>query len=469
MSNHKFFSGLPDTWMKNRATGPNRQQTNFFWPDEKEKEEQVSLPRRSRTRKSSDAGMSDYSGRSTDTEELKRRHCEQMKSKIEFYDMVDTKVDSKTPSDSRTSNSQNAAKSRIEFYDYADEKKVQNGNEKKIHKKEEKEVFIEIKQENGDSFPKNRQNKEILRENGNSKKEQIPNSPKWVDRSPPSVSPKRERSDKRKKQPDLEENMRNLNLNIDNTQEKTRKNSKPVDSYSESDDGLEDYQYQKKYSQQSQTQKTKIPRTPTSPEDLDFDADYRYYEKNRRAKYRQSRQEPSVRGRPASRKHSSEMSDEEHYDFDDEEDYQQRCIDFLERQRSPARKPPTPKYEEDYYSKPPAVPKTGRYHHVNDDDNFEDYRQKNVRNITGNNKKTSLTHKISIDSDDMNYNKRPASQRSRSPAGSVTSEAKHRYHVNLKSNIFHNNTDYLENVSQRRPSTVRNSATNRVGVGLPDF
>ena len=49
-------------------------------------------------------------------------------------------------------------------------------------------------------------------------------------------------------------------------------------------------------------------------------------------------------------------------------------------------------------------------------------------------------------------------------------EAKQRHHVNLKSNIFHNDPEYNISVEQRRPTTVREAAgSQRVGVGLPDI
>lgn len=50
------------------------------------------------------------------------------------------------------------------------------------------------------------------------------------------------------------------------------------------------------------------------------------------------------------------------------------------------------------------------------------------------------------------------------------SEARRRHHVNLKSNIFHNDNEYEQVVGQRKPLSVRDFAANhRVGVGLPDL
>lgn len=49
-------------------------------------------------------------------------------------------------------------------------------------------------------------------------------------------------------------------------------------------------------------------------------------------------------------------------------------------------------------------------------------------------------------------------------------EAKARYHVNLKSNIFHNDPEYNVLVEQRKPLSIRDfAARQRVGVGLPDI
>lgn len=128
MADRKFFSGLPDRMMKGHASGPNRQQTNFYWPNETDAEQFVPSRNRMRNRSLSTASLMSQSQASSDAEESRRRRSQQNKSKIEFYDMVDIGTDNESvysrANDPTKHKKQETLKSRIEFYDYADPNQV---------------------------------------------------------------------------------------------------------------------------------------------------------------------------------------------------------------------------------------------------------------------------------------------------------------------------------------------------------
>jgi hypothetical protein len=485
MSNRKFFSGLPDTWINARATGPNRQQSSFYWPDESEVEE-FSIRKNSRLRKSSDreSQKSDMSGRSTENEEMKKRHCNQMQSKIEFYDMVDTKDDNVKPiqkipdknKDPPAYRKAQTLRSRIEFYDFDDEgnelpeknvgKSLENSknvtNEMKTSKTIEHFVSVEKPREKNNSAENNDVQGKCLRNEESPQKEGLEAmTSRNSDFQRDLKSSPKQNSKLIPKNKELEENMKNLDIN----HEKSRKHSKYVDSFSESDDNdLVDYYHSRK---QQQSNHLKIPsRRPPRTPDLDFDADYRYYEKNRRARYRPSRQENQPIRLGPRKIYSPELSDEDHYDFD--EDYRQKAFDYLERQRSPERKISRPHKEEEFNDRlPPKRP--GRYYQEEDDGAYYTDQARKQSSSSKNGNISDADYEKRLAEYDKKYKEQQEGQQYPSKPSSVISEARQRFHVNLKSNIFHNNNDYLTSVAQRKPSTVRNSATGRVGVGLPDI
>jgi hypothetical protein len=139
MSDRKFFSGLPEKMMT-KHSGPNRQQTNFFWPNDSEINS--SAYKKLKNKSLSTASLANYSQASTDTDELRHRRTKDMKSKIEFYDMIDTTTDTESVYSRSIGPTKNkkleTLKSRIEFYDYEDVSKYDS--------EEDKDSVIEVKQ-----------------------------------------------------------------------------------------------------------------------------------------------------------------------------------------------------------------------------------------------------------------------------------------------------------------------------------
>lgn len=96
MLNGKFYTGLTENQL-NRSSGPNRQKTNFFWPDESETTPKQSTPR-SRNNDSARKYNEDSGGVRNSPKELFKT---QLSSKIEFYDTANAL---KTPPSVRKQN-----------------------------------------------------------------------------------------------------------------------------------------------------------------------------------------------------------------------------------------------------------------------------------------------------------------------------------------------------------------------------
>lgn len=139
MLNGKFYTGLTENQL-NRSAGPNRQKTNFFWPDDRERPANNATSNRSRN--------NDVARKYNESGELVRNPKElfkkQLSSKIQFYDTTDS---SKTPPSVRKQNQRRELnrnvyeknfhnnsndnsplkpktfESKIEFYDFVDTNK----------------------------------------------------------------------------------------------------------------------------------------------------------------------------------------------------------------------------------------------------------------------------------------------------------------------------------------------------------
>lgn len=137
MYNSKFYSGLTENQL-NRSAGPNRQKTNFFWPDESETTPKNTSPRS----KNSDVARK-YNEESGEVRNPKELFKTQLSSKIKFYDTADA---SKTPPSIRKQNQKRELnrnvyeknnnfhvndspikpktfESKIEFYDFVETEK----------------------------------------------------------------------------------------------------------------------------------------------------------------------------------------------------------------------------------------------------------------------------------------------------------------------------------------------------------
>lgn len=470
MAERKFFSGLPDGMMTRGAKGMNRQQTNFYWPDDTDADQFSPARNRMRSRSASIASLMSQSQASTDTEESRRRKSQQNKSKIEFYDLVDCGTDSESVYsrvDPKTRNRLDTLKSRIEFYDFVDtnsnqaEEDAQSVIERPVKKKVEPSVEhnIPMKIENGHKAAEKPKSSQQQTQN-NEITQNLARSVQNLSLSPEPKNGYSQHAELARKKAD----------------------SQYVDSFSESDE--EDRYYR---SRNQMPERKYVPPQPNryppsqrsvrsnprrhNSEYFDFDDDEydRNYDSNRRLKYRKPENVPRMVRR---RNYSPDISDEDFYDNTD--GYRRGGT-------------------EHHRSRPPVSPDRHRLNGSRYDDSESYYRGRNQRTPTngyGSERDfqripTTPARRYSPQDQDEQIAqprngyasemepKMPASARPPVKPLSRTdsmNEAKQRQLVNLKSNIFHNDPEYNVMVEQRKPLSVRDfAARQRVGVGLPDI
>lgn len=96
MSERKFFSGLPQRLEKRAGQGPDRQRTQFYWPDDENKPEVQKVTPHRRLSRSSSRDSSAWEMNSEQEQQqamVKDRKNKQLQSRIEFYDFVDCEND----------------------------------------------------------------------------------------------------------------------------------------------------------------------------------------------------------------------------------------------------------------------------------------------------------------------------------------------------------------------------------------
>lgn len=471
MSSRKFFSGLPDRMMKGHGIVPNRQQTHFFWPNETDSEQFVpSRNNRLRNRSLSTASLMSQSQASTDTEESKRRRSQNNQSKIEFYDMVDVGTDNESvysrANDPTKHKKQETLKSRIEFYDYADpnnqqpDDDVQSVIERPVKRNPEPAVVhnIAVVQE------KSQKSNESLK---------MKNEPQSYNEN-------------------LAQSIQNMSLNSEhkngyaksyNQSEISRKKaSQYVDSYSESDDEERFYRNRSHVMEDRKNHPPQQPRYPPSQRsirshprrfnseyfDFDDDAYDRHYESsnNRRSKYRKPENMPRMVRR---RDYSPDVSDEEFYEVDGYRRAEYSRAPPPERFRSNASRVDD---NESYYRGRSNRRPSSTNGYASEMD-FQRNTSTPVRRSSPLNQNHRQEAPLNGNESEMEprmpVSARPPVKPQLARTNSIN-EAKARYHVNLKSNIFHNDPEYNVLVEQRKPLSIRDfAARQRVGVGLPDI
>jgi hypothetical protein len=335
--------------------------------------------------------------------------------------MVDVGTDTESVYSRSSPRKQETLKSRIEFYDFVDTRKAEKAEDdvQSVIEKPAKKI----------------------------PEPEIVESPVT---SPPVIA-------------DLSQNMQNLNLSPKNGFANENSRKKPqqyVDSYSESDD--EDRFYRSR-NHMTEERSYLPPRYPPSQrsvrsnprrfnsEYFDFDDDGydRQFDPPRRPRYRKPENIPRM---PRRREFSPELSDEDFYEGYRRGEYTRARVPQPERYRSNERF----NDNESYYRG-----RSNRRPPVNGHGSDRDFQSP-----------PKSPPKTSPDQPQMEP-KIPASARPPVKPLSRTmsvNEAKQRYHVNLKSNIFHTDPDYNVMVDQQKPVSVRDfAARQRVGVGLPDI
>lgn len=471
MSDRKFFSGLTDGMMTRNKKAPNRQQTNFYWPNETDTEQFVPSRNRLRNRTMSNASL--MSQASTDTEESRRRRSQQNQSKIEFYDMVDVGTDNESvysrANDARKHKKQETLKSRIEFYDFVDTKDhqpdddVQSVIERPVKTPQEPSVIeqkIPVTSENGQ-----KEDEQFKAQKNEQKYENEENLTQSVQNLSLSPEPKN-----------------GFTPNYAQPENPRKKVPQYDDSFSDSEDDERFYRDRRhmvddrKYLQPShhyryppsQRSVRSHPRRHNS-EYFDFDDDGydRHYEStSRRLRYRKPENIPRMARR---RDYSPELSDEDFYDNPDgyRRDYRGRVPPSPDRYRSSSRVDDTESY---YRGRNSRRPTNGYGSEMDFQRNLAPPARKASPPNQNNNCETPATPNECAGEVEQRM-----SAAARPPVKPLTrtmsiNEAKQRHHVNLKSNIFHNDPEYNMVVEQRKPLSVREFAgRQRVGVGLPDI
>lgn len=466
MTDRKFFTGLPEAMMTRSAKAPDRQQTNFYWPDETDCEQIPPSRNRLRNRTMSNASLMSQSQASTDTEESRRRKSKQNQSKIEFYDMVDVGTDNESVysrvDDKMKRNRQDTLKSRIEFYDFVDTRSYQPD--------EDAQSVIE---------------RPVKRIAQPSAAAQMTSAEK--DEEKAKIQVKSDESEQT-----LAQGVHNLSISVESRNGHAKNHKSPsengrkkvpefVDSFSESDDDERYYRARNRVVEERKYLPAP-PRYPPSTRSVRshprrvnseyFDFDDEEYDRqydSRRPKYRKPENIPRMARR---RDYSPEISDEEFYEPID--DYRRGGGDYF--------RPRVPLVPERYRSNASRLDETESYYRGRNNRKpgngyANDFEQRSppIR------RPSPLNQDIEPEAPPNNHVKEPeptpkmpASARppvkpSLSRTESVN-QARQRLHVNLKSNIFHNNPDYNEIVEQRKPASIREFAGGqRVGVGLPDI
>lgn len=249
-----------------------------------------------------------------------------------------------------------------------------------------------------------------------------------------------------------------------------KKVSQYVDSFSESDE--EERFYRSRGIQMMEDRKQQQPRYPPSQRsirshprrynseyfDFDDDAYDRHYESSNRRppKYRKPENMPRMVRR---RDYSPDVSDEEFYDHTD--GY---------RRASYARERSRNNDTESYYRG-----RNSRRSPINGGYASEMDFQRNSTPVRRS-PPSKPNYQPEMPSNGYGSEMEPRMPvEARPPIKPITrtmsiNEAKQRYHVNLKSNIFHTDPDYNTLVEQRKPLSIRDfAASQRVGVGLPDI
>lgn len=394
MSQHKFFSGLTPKMENRTRHGPNRQQTQFYWPEDANK--QAPANRRMSRSSSKDSGGTNWDASNYDTDQANRaireRKNKQLQSRIEFYDVVD-----EVPA-----------------------KKSVDVNQNEISKK--KVVHSDDEGKNDVNKERNGEKNHVNGDSANKKVEETQNNHKSIEnleeriheihlddspRAPPS------------KRPD------NDSYDSDEEYQRERRRMKKIPSRSSKrQDSWEEYENRE------------IRRPPPSrrPPRSNYEYEEEYYPPNRaisreRYRYDDYDSRPIARPPPSPRRYVDEYpaAEDRYYDAPP----------------TPRRYLMDPDYEpidrDFYYEEPPkeALPPTPP-------------RQRIIPNGTTSPVKRPLVKRaMSVCSDCPSEISRAMSQR------------------HLKSNIFF--TDKEAIATNPRPRTVRDSAVNRVCVGLPDL
>lgn len=445
----KFYSGLPDKMM-HREVRADRQQTNFFWPDESDAEDIPSRIKRRGSNAQTTATQKTSLTTANNESDIKPKELfqKQLSSCIEFYDNVDAKtpearrrrfknIDNVNLNNADTQfvpekKKLEAFSSKIEFYDFADA----NGkpsDTKYNNMKHENDVVPPKKVIDSPESTKKRISfksepaKGILKNAGEmeEKKSQEPKSgllPKHMSKSVDNMAKFAKSNETTEKPEKLSSIIREVkNMEISRNQRNQH--------YEEEDD----YDYYQKG--------TRRPPLPAM----------NYYRDDERSYYRRD-----------PRDYRYERRSPKYHDY--EEDYNNRRY-----KRSPERNARTqssfddrkPKYEQDSFENHRTshrYPQESRRRPQNDLDEQPIRKQ---RNDEREQQKISTPEKSSTNNSNDDFERKENSNQNYNSIETNGNSQRH-----LKSNI---SFTAVKSSQPNKPLSVRDSAVTRVGVGLPDI
>lgn len=503
----KFYTGLPEKMM-NRSRGMDRQQTNFYWPDESEAEETPSRKVRPTTKSPMTSAAVNNSSTAKDDIKPKELFHKQLSSRIEFYDNVDAKTPEarrrrfKKIDNVNLNNLNNADRqyvpekkkletfsSKIEFYDFVDVAKP-----------------AEVKRNNAVVEPiKQKQKIDIDDEPIGKPIERTDSMKKRISFQVEKVAPEKTKSILKnvdaKSQP--EKNAvkplpkrglmpKNMSKSVDNMS-KLAKSTEDVNGKNGPEPKSEKLisiireVKNMNLTEQKQPGRSSAPKSRYA-DDYDDD-DYGGYSRagNRRTNYQ--------RGDDYGRRERDRINDDRRYNdrYEDRYDGEPAYDAYAYNERSYRREPPPrsariehyddrrvrrspQQIEDDYYGshskrhETPDVRRTPPTRRYNDIDDRSPRQIRNVpidvkpyaevdRPIPGHSPANRMRYddRKPIDRGHRAYSEQPTNYSRADSGGS---------HRHLRSNIFFND-DLREPVN--RPLSVRDSAVTRVGVGLPDI
>ncbi|XP_059609932.1 uncharacterized protein LOC132257162 [Phlebotomus argentipes] len=434
MINGKFFTGLTDKMMRRNGSGPNRQESHMYWPDEattpsvrESSHRETVLAARRRPSDTPSTSQWNNNAISDDVapKELVRK---QMKSRIEFYDHVDTTKDPiRRPSIDKGFQDQKrqTLSSKIEFYDYVTEPSVTKKSEN-ITRSASPAKVVEKKisfTENQSEKPSSSKKEHIIaiKNDDISKKSNI--SRKNISKSKSVENLTLKKDDEDMDLHKLNKQVQNLKIGPNGrTEEKieTLKQSKvkPILKTRRVEVEPEEFVYRNGYDYDEMPVRVIKSRVVRPEEEY-------YYENRVVPAYRNPRIRPEfLHDEPQMILHQP-MPIDRYY-------YQPR--ETLYREPEPRKR--TVKYmipeDEDRYEKPRSPPPV------------EPPKSRPVQR-----------------SNTVRESPKPSE---------VPNEARLRAHQHLKSSIsFFNDTTTGANTSERKPLSIRDTAVARVGVGLPDI
>lgn len=409
MSNQKFFSGLTNKMMEKDLKVPDRQRSHLFWPDESGQESVSTSSHRSRPGRQTSTPIRSNNQQTEYEPEVtpRERFNHQLTSKVEFFDMVDSSPQQKSPtiqpipvSDKYCNdNRKHNLNSSIQFYDFVEDNKNTRNNKKKEepNNKRINNVQVEKKRISFNNSPT--PEKEIFDVKKSILKPQK-NQPEILIKNKTNSQPKRS----------LSKSVENLAMRNGG---QTNSNSNP-----------------NRFDEEMERVEKKIRNIKISNVKNNERRDS-YNERNKKNNFEDSYFNPEPdRNRNINNHRRNTI-------FQQEEDNLQIIGSAKYRQEQDRNT--TRNYNNG-----------GRYHQVNNDDDGYQRSTQRERRI-----------EINLDEDSSergDYGTTPLPRH----------EVRQRAQTQLKSNISFF-SDANDSAYQKRPLSVRDSAVYRVGVGLPDF